>query len=193
MASSTRQRPLSSLRTALILLGCFRFSEAIAWTSIFPYVYFMAESFPDRGQSDPGFITGLLVATFTFCEFLSSSFWARVSEQIGRKPTLLIGASCGIITALSFGFSTTMWMAVLVRVLGGLTNPNIGVIQTCVGELVTVTADQGQKPPACDTTRLIPSSKSFLSCLIHPQLGVSVSLFRIQLAQISPEHCRALF
>ena len=143
MASPTVERTFTSLRPALISLGLFRFSEAVAWTSIFPYVYFMVQSFPDRGQSDPAFITGLLVASFTFCEFLGSSFWASVSDRIGRKPTLLLGAACGIITVISFGFSQSMWMAVLARVFGGLTNPNVGLIQTCVGELVSGSADQG--------------------------------------------------
>lgn len=143
MASSPINRSFSSSRSALILLGVFRFSEAVAWTSIFPYVYFMVQEFSDRSQSDTAFITGLLIASFTFCEFLGSSFWAMVSDRIGRKPTLLIGATCGVITALTFGFSNSILVAVLSRVFGGLSNPNVGVIQTCVGEMVTVKADQG--------------------------------------------------
>ena len=149
MASLVVEKPFSSLRPALILLGLFRFSEAVAWTSIFPYVYFMVRSFPDRGQSDPAFITGLLIASFTFCEFLSSSPWASVSDRIGRRPTLLIGATCGIVTATSFGFSHSIWMAVLARVFGGLTNPNVGVIQTCVGEMATLSAHQGEDLWSC--------------------------------------------
>jgi MFS family permease len=126
--------------------GLFRFSEAIAWTSIFPYVYFMVQDFGDTGQSDPAFAAGLMVASFTFCEFLSSLVWSRVSDRIGRKVTLLIGALCGIVSAISFGFSKSIAMAVASRIFGGLTNPNVGVIQTCVGELIKVKMHQGLFP-----------------------------------------------
>ena len=136
----------SDIRATLVLLGLFRFSEAVAWTSIFPYVYSMIQRFPHHGRSDPAFITGLFVAVFTFCEFLSGSFWAGVSDIIGRKPTLLIGAACGALTALGLGVSGAVWMAVLVRAFGGLTNSIEAVLPTCVGELATDKAHQGLRP-----------------------------------------------
>ncbi|KMU86789.1 hypothetical protein CIHG_04578 [Coccidioides immitis H538.4] len=39
-------------------------------------------------------------------------------------------------SAISFGLSKSMVAITLSRALGGLTNPNVGVVQTCVGELV---------------------------------------------------------
>ncbi|KAF1982268.1 MFS general substrate transporter [Aulographum hederae CBS 113979] len=131
------------LRRQLLILGIFRCVEAIAWTSIFPYVYFMIQSFdqvPDDNKAadtDAGiaFYAGVMVSVFTFCEFLSATVWARVSDHIGRRPTLLLGIVGSILSALSFGFSRSLAAAVAARAIGGLLNPNVGVVQTCVGEL----------------------------------------------------------
>jgi predicted MFS family arabinose efflux permease len=41
-----------------------------------------------------------------------------------------------MISLLIVGFSTNFWVALLGRVVGGVLNGNIGVIQTMVGELV---------------------------------------------------------
>ncbi|KAK4208113.1 protein zinc induced facilitator-LIKE 1 [Rhypophila decipiens] len=114
-----------------------RATEAIAWTSIFPYVYFMIRSFNEVPTSRITFYAGLLIAVFTFAEFLSNMVWSRVSDRIGRKKTLLIGSVGGIITALWFGFSRSITSAVLSRAFGGLSNPNVGLVQTCAVELTT--------------------------------------------------------
>ena len=124
-------------------LGLFRFSEALAWTSIFPYAYSMVSSFAGLSQNNPALVVGLLVSVFTFCEFLTGTLWARVSDSIGRKPTLLMGAFAATLLAICFGFSGSVFTAVSIRALGGITNPNVGVVQTCVGELVRSTEHQG--------------------------------------------------
>lgn len=44
---------------------------------------------------------------------------------------------CGTISSLLVvGFSSSFWLALAGRILGGMLNGNIGVIQTMVGELV---------------------------------------------------------
>ena len=44
---------------------------------------------------------------------------------------------CGTISSLLVvGFSSSFWIALAGRILGGILNGNIGVIQTMVGELV---------------------------------------------------------
>lgn len=41
-----------------------------------------------------------------------------------------------MLSMLIVGFSTNFWVALLGRVVGGVLNGNIGVLQTMVGELV---------------------------------------------------------
>jgi len=46
-------------------------------------------------------------------------------------------------SAFLFGLSKSIHVAVTVRALGCLANPNVGVVQTCVGELVKNKEHQG--------------------------------------------------
>ncbi|KAI1408632.1 hypothetical protein F5Y13DRAFT_171995 [Hypoxylon sp. FL1857] len=61
--------------------------------------------------------------------------WAKVSDRIGRKRALLIGSACGMLTALALGLSRNLTLAIASRAFGGLSNPNVGLVQTCVVEL----------------------------------------------------------
>ncbi|KAI9761514.1 MAG: hypothetical protein M1840_001777 [Geoglossum simile] len=144
--------------------GAFRFIEAIAWTSIFPYVYFMIETFPEVAEPDISFYAGLLVAVFTFSEFLSAMIWAKISDRIGRKLVLLIGILAGVVSAVAFGFSKSIVGAVVSRAIGGLMNPNVGVVQTCIGELAKDKKQQAKAFPIVSSLRGIGS-------LIGPALG----------------------
>ena len=69
--------------------------------------------------------------------------WAKVSDRIGRRRTLLIGILCGIVSAVSFGLLRSVAAAVAARAIGGLLNPNVGVVQTCIGELAERKEQQG--------------------------------------------------
>ncbi|KAI0383261.1 major facilitator superfamily domain-containing protein [Hypomontagnella monticulosa] len=163
-SSETSETSLSGLRLQLTSLGILRATEAIAWTSIFPYVYFMIQSFDGVPESQITFYAGLLVAIFTFCEFLSGMIWARVSDRIGRKLVLLVGSVCGMIAALLLGVSRNLTLAIASRAFGGLLNPNVGLIQTCVVELAQ---KKGQQAKALSIVASIRSTGS----LIGPVLG----------------------
>ena len=65
-------------------------------------------------------------------------FWGSLSDRYGRKPILLSGCVGTVSSLLLVGFSSNFWMALAGRAVGGLLNGNIGVIQTMVGELVTL-------------------------------------------------------
>jgi MFS family permease len=80
---------------------------------------------------------GIMVSVFTFGEFLMAPQWAKISDRIGRKPTLLIGSVGTMISTTLFGFSNSLPMAIAARTCAGLLNPNLGVVRTFVGELVT--------------------------------------------------------
>lgn len=77
-----------------------------------------------------------MVSVFTFGEFIMAPQWARLSDKIGRKPTLLIGSVGAMFSAIFFGFSISLPWAIVARTFAGLLNPNLGVVQTFVGELV---------------------------------------------------------
>jgi MFS family permease len=92
---------------------------------------------PESNKDNIAIYAGLMVSVFTFGEFLGAPQWAKISDRIGRKPTILIGSMGAVFSALLFGFSTSIPMAIAARTCGGLLNPNLGVVPTFVGELVS--------------------------------------------------------
>ncbi|EXJ90314.1 hypothetical protein A1O1_03413 [Capronia coronata CBS 617.96] len=121
--------------TQFFILSICRIAEPIAITAIFPYAWLMVKGF---GMDDSSFYAGILIASFSFSESLTSLFWGGLSDRVGRKPVLLLGCFGTMLSLLMVGFSTNFAMALTGRIIGGALNGNIaGVIQSIVGELVT--------------------------------------------------------
>jgi MFS family permease len=131
--------------------------------SIFPYIYHMVKDFNiTEDESKISFYAGLVTSAFTFAEFSTGLMWGRLSDKVGRKPVLLTGLGGTGLSVLIFGFSPNLTVALIARALGGLLNGyvvvwcllsglcwgltsglrNIGVLQTTVGELITVKEHQ---------------------------------------------------
>ncbi|ODQ82340.1 hypothetical protein BABINDRAFT_164149 [Babjeviella inositovora NRRL Y-12698] len=120
----------------VVVVGLIRFAEPIAFTSLFPYVYFLVR---DSGiAKDDGEISkysGYLSASFAFFQFLVSIHWGRAADIVGRKKVLLMGLFGTSISLLMFGFSKSFYMALFSRSLMGALNGNIGVLRTVLGEI----------------------------------------------------------
>ena len=113
--------------------------------SIFPYVYYMIESFHiTSNDRQIALYAGMVTSAFAFAEFMSGMLWGRLSDRVGRKPVLLTGLAGTGISMIVFGFSKNLATALTARALGGLLNGNIGVLQSTVAEVVTVEAHQAR-------------------------------------------------
>ncbi|KAB8339165.1 hypothetical protein FH972_022100 [Carpinus fangiana] len=123
--------------TQLALLALVRLAEPIAVTSIFPYAWKLVLRFDVGDKDDAAFYAGLLISAFSIAEAATGMFWGGLSDRFGRKPILLAGCAGTILSLLIVGCSTSFTMALFGRILGGLLNGNIGVVQTMVAELVT--------------------------------------------------------
>ena len=112
--------------------------------SIFPYVYYMIESFHITDNDKRiALYAGMVTSAFALAEAMSSSIWGRLSDRFGRKLILLTGLAGTGLSMLLFGFARNLPTALIARALGGLLNGNIGVLQTTVAEVVKNEAHQG--------------------------------------------------
>ena len=55
-----------------------------------------------------GLLTGLLMASFSFMQFLFAPLWGRVSDRIGRRPILLIGLAGSVVFYSLFGYACSL-------------------------------------------------------------------------------------
>ena len=91
--------------------------------SIFPYVYFMIESFNiTEDHNRISMYAGMVTSAFAFAEFSTGVLWGRLSDVIGRKPILLTGLAGTGLSMVLFGFAPNLQVALLARAMGGLLN-----------------------------------------------------------------------
>jgi MFS family permease len=140
----------------LFVLACCRFSEPVAMTSSFPYLFFMIRDFHlTDDEKKIGRYAGFLASSFSFAQFFSGTPsytsilsiglpWGRLSDSYGRKPMIICGLLGTVSATLVFGFSTSFTQALLARTGAGLLNGNVGVIRTMVAEMVVERAHQAR-------------------------------------------------
>lgn len=149
----------------IFVVACVRFAEPIAFTSLFPYVYFMVRDFGvAEDKADVSKYSGYLSSTFAFCQVLTSFNWGKFADRHGRKPTLIIGLTGSICSLLMLGFAKNYYWALAARSLMGLLNGNVAVVRTMLGEIAT---ERRHQALAFSTMPLIFQ----VGCIIGPLIG----------------------
>jgi DHA1 family tetracycline resistance protein-like MFS transporter len=127
------------IRKLLPILGV-TFIDIVGFSMLIPMLPYFVTHF---GAS--AYVVGLLVATFSFCQFVSAPLWGIVSDRIGRKSVLIIsqiGATIGwamlglapnIAGALSLAPIAVVFVA---RALEGVSGGNISITQAYVADLI---------------------------------------------------------
>ncbi len=95
----------------------------------------MIESF-NVPKTKVAYWAGITSAVFSLSQCLTGIIWGQMSDRYGRKPVILAGTTCTMLTSLLFGFSTSLPWAIVARALAGLGNGNVGIIRTTVAEMV---------------------------------------------------------
>lgn len=119
----------------LAALAVIALCEQTALNSISPYLPQMASTFPEVDEGQVGLYVGLIASSFALAQFATNFFWGWLSDRVGRKPVILLGTLFTAASLLAFGFSRTLWQAMVAQAFMGLLNGNQGVVSTCLGEL----------------------------------------------------------
>lgn len=130
-ATTVDRMPWGNLLITLLVVSC----EALASNIITPFVTEMCETRFGIPIAYSGFASGILVGSFAFASFLSGFFLGHLSDKFGRKYVMLLGLASGVLCTLWLGVSTTFWLALLSRVISGLTNANIGITKAVISDL----------------------------------------------------------
>lgn len=91
---------------AVILLG---------FGVLIPLEAFLVDKFGASGQE-----LGALISLHALCQLLFSPIWGSISDSVGRKPILIVGAVGNALSLVMFGLSTQLWMLFVARALSGI-------------------------------------------------------------------------
>lgn len=106
MKAGLRNLVLLYFTLAVILLG---------FGVLIPLEAFLVDKFGASGQA-----LGALVSLHALCQLLFSPLWGSVSDSVGRKPILMVGAVGNALSLAMFGLSSQLWMLFVARALGGI-------------------------------------------------------------------------
>src|SRR3979411_198144 len=111
MSGATHQRRASS-QLPLILVTVFL--NIMGLGLILPVLPFYARAYGADGTQ-----VGLLFTTFALLQFLASPVFGGLSDRFGRRPVILFGLFGQVAAYLLMGFSTSLGMLFLSRIIAG--------------------------------------------------------------------------
>lgn len=106
----------------LLIIALIALVNMLGYGIIIPILYSYSKKF---GLTD--FQNGLLFASFSLCQFLSTPIIGRLSDKYGRRPMLLISISGTVLSFFMMAFAPSYIFLFLARALDGLTAGNIPV------------------------------------------------------------------
>ena len=80
---------------------------------------------------------GLIGATYSSLQFISSPYWGRLSDRIGRRPVLLISIAGNTAAYLVWIFSGDFTTLLVSRLLAGMMTGNIATANAAVADITT--------------------------------------------------------
>ena len=124
-----RKTPLVS---PLVIIFVTVFIDLLGFGIIIPLLPFYAESF---GAS--AFTIGLLGTSFSLMQFLFSPVWGRWSDQIGRKPIILLGLLGSCLSYVTLALASSLTLLFVARIIGGIAGANIPTAQAYIADITT--------------------------------------------------------
>ena len=128
-----------SQRSSMGILFLVVLVDMLGLTLVIPFLtYFVqdlasAEGIVDTGSRD--FWVGIVIATYSLAQFISTPILGSISDRIGRRPVLMFGLAANSLFFIIFGLSGSLAMAIIARFLAGAGNGNIAVAKAYIGDI----------------------------------------------------------
>lgn len=89
----------------------------------------------ELGISD--FEIGIIIAVYSLVQFLFNPLLGKLSDRIGRRPVIIVSLLFTVCSYVLFSLSTTFFLLLLSRILGGFGGSNIGVAQAYIADVTS--------------------------------------------------------
>ena len=118
------------MRSPLVPIFLTVFVDVLGLTLMLPLLPFYAEHF---GASP--LVATILGASYAACQLVSGPLLGRLSDRVGRKPVLLVSQAGTCAAFLTIGFSNSLWMLFLGRMIDGATAGNLSIAQAYISDV----------------------------------------------------------
>src|SRR5579884_1016735 len=124
-----KQSDKYKMHMALGLMFLTVFIDLIGFGIIIPVLPLYAKQFGADGLT-----VGLLLMSYSLMQFFFAPMWGRLSDRIGRRPVLMISLTASAIGYAIWGFSSSLAMLFLSRIVAGFGNANLAVAQAYISD-----------------------------------------------------------
>lgn len=108
------------------------FMDLLGFGLVIPFLPGVARH---MGASD--FMATLLGASFSLMQFAFVPIWGRLSDQIGRRPVLLVSIAASSLGMAGLGFAPSLFWLFVARIFSGIATANIAVAQAYISDVTT--------------------------------------------------------
>lgn len=97
-----------------------------------------------RDFGAPGWMIGVIQASFSAMQFLFAPAWGRLSDRVGRRPVLLVSTAAAALSYVVFAIGcglkghTALWVILGSRILAGICGANITVAQAYIADITPI-------------------------------------------------------
>lgn len=106
--------------------------DLLGMTIIIPLMPFYAASFGANA-----FVIGALGATYPIMQFIGAPVLGRLSDRYGRRPILIISQIGTLIGFILLGFSNSLVLIFISRIIDGISGANIATAQAVITDNTT--------------------------------------------------------
>lgn len=106
------------------------FINMLGFGIIVPLLPFYAKSFDAAAWQ-----VALIFSAYSVGAFFGEPFWGRLSDKYGRKPLLISTIMGNCLCYLALAFAPNIWVAFVIRLIGGLAAGNGAVVQGYIADV----------------------------------------------------------
>ena len=121
---------LPLLKSPLLPIFLIVTVDVLGLTIILPLLPFYAEKFGANAT-----VVGLLVSTYALCQLIGGPLLGRISDQIGRRPMLLVSQAGTLVGFLIMAYAGSLWVLFAARIIDGLTAGNLSIAQAYIADV----------------------------------------------------------
>jgi MFS transporter, DHA1 family, tetracycline resistance protein len=123
-------------RPSLLVIFLTVFIDLIGFGIVMPLLPIYTRDF-----GAPGYLIGVIMASFSVMQFLFAPLWGGLSDRIGRRPVLLLSNAGSVIAYAMFAMASSkggeagLGLILISRIFAGLCGANISVATAYIADI----------------------------------------------------------